>query len=667
MNLFNNVTSNLSNTTNNIYGLFNKQDVSNILNKLSDSKIITLAGEINNIFADTIIKGSTKQTRINLRLPRIAVVGTQSSGKSTVLNSIITMDILPTGKQMTTRTPLEINMSRLEKNLPGYVEFGCYDDIGVWNTSAKFQITTPVPTAQEITCIREFIAQETIRICGPGMNINSTPIILNIFSHYVPDLSLIDLPGLTMVACEDKGQPADIRERIENLVTSYISEEHTIIVAVMQARSDLETDLGLAHVKKHDKQGARTIGILTKPDLMNYDTHIGDYLINRQISINLMLHYGYYVLKNRNDKEALDFDILKGFALEVEYFTTHPEYKKSIYKEKIGIKNLVNTLTKILVSSISEAIPNVMGDIIALDNQISHLLSNMGDELPASKEGKLSVLNRYVTNFSTKFVDSIESRGNPTFNAGKNIKEVMIEFRNKINNIKPFYNSKIYDQNYFNNIISSFEGNHMSNHTSPIQILEACMTDNNLRPILQLEDSCTQCVDNICGILINLIRSTLKLEEFSQYPPLTTVVMNTLIENLISITKIKAKKRIRATISDEESYIWTDDPTFIKASEIIRKEDVIKIEPLKHFLEAYFTTVKQTINNNVPKIIMKEIIKFMEENALTYLFEHVATDDKIDLLKEDPEVDKQRKYYQQIKNRISNIKNSVQKSVMLVD
>jgi GTP-binding protein EngB required for normal cell division len=664
MNIFNNVTNNLSQATTNVYGLFNKQDVFNTLSKLSDSKIIAIANEINNIFGDTIkIEGC--KSAINLKLPRIVVVGTQSSGKSTVLNSIITMDILPTGKSMTTRTPLEINLSKLEKGSQGFIEFGSYDETGNWCTEAKFIITTPVPTQQEIIAIREHIGAETIKICGQGMNINFKPIIINIFSAFVPNLSLIDLPGLTMLARVDDGQPKDICERIRSLVTSYICQENSIIVAVMQARVDLEADAGLALVKEFDKQGARTIGVLTKPDLMNYDSHIGDYLINKQISLDLMLNYGYYVLKNRNDRETAEHDILKGFTLESEYFASHPEYKKSIYKDKIGIKNLVNSLTKILVSSISEAIPNVMADIIALDNKITHKLSGMGDELPTSKEGKLSVINKYVTNFNAKFIDSIESRGNPLFNAGKNIKEIMIEFRNKILRVEPFYDSKIYDQAYFNGIISSFEGNHMSNHTSPIQILEACMADNNLKPISKLEPHCVQCLDNVCAVLINLMRSTLKTEEFSQYPPLATCVLNNLVENIILKQKILIKEKIHDEICDQEAYIWTDDPEFLKASEIMRRENGTDIDKLRKFLEAYYRAVKLVINDKIPKIIMRGIVRHIQCNALSYLFEYIVTDDKIELLKEDPDVDKERKYYQQIKNRISNVKSSVQKSVTL--
>ena len=49
----------------------------------------------------------------------------------------------------------------------------------------------------------------------------------------------------------------------------------------MQARSDLETDVGLDLIKEYDPNGDRTLGILTKIDLMNQDSDISDYLLNK--------------------------------------------------------------------------------------------------------------------------------------------------------------------------------------------------------------------------------------------------------------------------------------------------------------------------------------------------------------------------------------------------
>lgn len=621
------------------------------INQLSDHQKLNLASNVNNLFAKTTLI----ENKPDLSLPRLVVVGTQSSGKSSVLNSIMGMDFLPTGKNMVTRTPLDIRLIKLDSNVTeGMVEFGHYEDADwICSDEEKIKITVPLPKKEEINKIREIIGKKTISLAGPGMNINSTPIYIKIYSKDVPNLNLIDLPGLTMVACKDKGQPADIKERIEQLVTSYIKESKTIAIAVMQAKSDLETDIGLALIKKYDSTGQRTIGVLTKPDLMNKETHIGDYLMN-SISNDLKLSYGYYVIKNRNDQETKDMDIIKGFEEEKKYFANHYEYKKSIYSDKIGINKLTTSLNNILISSITELMPTVMAEIMELELKINKKLEQMGLNLPDTKEGKLSVLNKYVTNYYSKFYDSIESRGN-VFNTGKQIKDVFIEFRKDLTNIHPFMNTKTYTDDYFKKVISSFEGNHMSFHIPPIQVLEACMTDQTFRPIYMLQERSMRCVDIICDILIDLIRKIAQLEEFTQFPPLSGFIINSLIENVITKLKNESKHKILELLKREEDYIWTDSKEFSDAlinSNMSNNNH--ESNNIRQLLEVYYKSVINIVSHEVPKIIMSNIIRDMEKNVLTFLFQ--TTDDKIVLLKEDENVEKQRKYYKDLSSNIESIK-----------
>lgn len=655
------------NFANNIYNWFSNDKNNTGVGQLSDNQLLNVANEINGLFSET----NLVEFKPELTLPKICVVGTQSSGKSSVLNSIIGMDFLPTGKNMTTRTPLDIRLHQLNQtnqsnqikgSNEGWVEFGDYNHSG-WMSEKKIPIKVPIPTDTEMTEIRDYITKKTIEIAGDGMNINSKPIIINIYSPHVPNLSLVDLPGLTMVACVDKGQPPDIKEKIENLVSSYIKQPKTIILAIMQARSDLETDIGLALIKKYDKLSSqRVIGVLTKPDLMNHESTISEYLTNN-ISKNLMLTYGYYVVKNRNGQEMKDFNIIKGFELEREYFNNHIEYKKQVYKDKIGTWNLTSNLSKILISSISEVLPVVMGEIISLENQVNIKLDKMGIDMPSTREGKLSLMNKYVSNFYYKFMDSIESRGT-ILNTGKLIKDTFVNYRKELHDIHPFKNNKIYNIEYFKNIVSSFEGNHMSFHLPPIQILEACMTDSRLKPIFTLKDKSLKCVDLICDVLINLLRNLSSSEEFHQFPLLATSIVNSTIDEIINKTREKSKNNIIELINSENDYIWTDNKEFIGSLANVTKSNTFDSEPLINLLESYFTSIKIIIAHSVPKIIMSNIIKQIEKNMLSSLLQIIVTDDKISLLKEDDEIEKQRIYYNDLKNRILIVKKNFNKNVI---
>lgn len=635
---------------NTAYSWYIGDKVSSGMKQLSDNQILNVANEINGLFSET----NLVDYKPELTLPRLCVVGTQSSGKSSVLNGIMGLDLLPTGKNMVTRTPLDIRLHQLKgDHKEGFVEFGDYTSEG-WETEKKVSIKVPIPLDSEITEIRDFITKKTNIIAGDGMNISSKPIIINIHSPNVPNLSLIDLPGLTMVACVDKGQPIDIRERIEDLVVSYIKQPKTIILAVMQARSDLETDIGLALTKKYDIGGQRIIGVLSKPDLMNHETHVGEYLTN-SISKNLMLTYGYYVVKNRNGQEMKDYNILKGFELEKEYFNNHYEYKKQIYKDRVGTHNLTNNLSKILITSITEMLPSVMSEIASLEIKINEKLDTIGQELPLTKEGKLAFMNKYISNFCRKFLDSIESRGT-VLNSGKNIKDSFVNFRKGLLEIKPFNNEKIYNDIYFKNVISSFEGNHMSFHIPPIQILEACMMDQHHKPIMTLQEKCLKCIDEISELLINLIRSITLLEEFALYPNLASHVMNLLIDIIISKTKEKAKQNINDLLKNECDYIWTDSKDFINVLGQMTKANSYESDLIINLLESYFMSVKTIIAHSVPKIIMNNIIREMENSMLSNLLQNVVIEEKITLLKQDDEIEKQRTYYIDLKHKIVSIK-----------
>jgi GTP-binding protein EngB required for normal cell division len=646
-------------TVNNLINWLSNDETSNTIKNLSDNQILNIANDINSLFSET----NLIENKPELSLPKLVVVGTQSSGKSSVLNAIIAMDILPTGKNMVTRTPLDIRLHKIESSYKdGWVEFGSNSVDNIWVLEAKIPITVPTPTTEEVGKIREFIKKKTIELAGNGMNISLHPIILDIYSPYVPNLSLTDLPGLTMVACTDKGQPEDIKEKIEEMVSAYIKQKRTIILAVMQSRSDLETDLGLALIKKHDAKGQRTIGVLTKPDLMNSENHIGDYLSN-SISKNLMLTYGYYVVRNRSESQMKDMDPFKGFDMEKEYFNNHKEYKRSIYQSRTGMKNLTIDLNKILVSSITEMLPSVMTEIVALEAKINKKLETMGDSLPETKEGKVSVLNKYVSNFNTRFLDSIESRGTVTIlNTGKKIKDVFVDYRQVLENIKPFTNhddsSNNYTENYFVEVVSSFEGNHMSFHIPPVQVLEACMMDEKLRPIMKLKDPSLICVDQICDAIINLIRDITKLEEFAQYPPLASYILNITVDNIISDLKIKAKKQVNDVLLSEESYIWTDDKEFAIVLSKTSTNNGFDLDEIKNMLESYFTSIKHVISHGIPKIIMRKIIREVETSLLTYLIQNVVNEDKICLLKENDDIEKQRTYYYNMRSKINGVKKS---------
>jgi replication fork clamp-binding protein CrfC len=114
--------------------------------------------------------------------------------------------------------------------------------------------------------IRAEIVRDTEAKTGRNAGISPQPINLRIFSPNVVTLTLVDLPGLTKVPVGD--QPKDIERQIKDMLLKYISRPASIILAVTAANQDLANSDGLKLARDVDPEGTRTIGVLTKVDLM---------------------------------------------------------------------------------------------------------------------------------------------------------------------------------------------------------------------------------------------------------------------------------------------------------------------------------------------------------------------------------------------------------------
>ena len=179
------LTEKLVQSYNTVSTLWNSEK--NNFNLLENKEILSLANILNGIFVN----------KTNIEIPRLVVVGSQSSGKSSVLNSIIGMDILPTGTNMVTRVPLQLELIRVSSNIIK-AEFGNYEN-GLWKQQETISISYPDITNSEKNKIIESINKYTRDKAGEQMNISNKPIFLKIYSPDIPNLSFIDLPGLTMV------------------------------------------------------------------------------------------------------------------------------------------------------------------------------------------------------------------------------------------------------------------------------------------------------------------------------------------------------------------------------------------------------------------------------------------------------------------------------------
>ena len=140
----------------------------------------------------------------------------------------------------------------------------------------------------------KIIEQLTDKVAGNNKGISETPIVCNIYSPSVPDLTMVDLPGITRNAVE--GQPANIEKLTKDLVKLYCENKETLILCVIPANIDLSNSDALKLARKLDENGERTIGVLTKIDLMDQGTDCVKVLLNQEIP----LKQGYIGIKGRS-------------------------------------------------------------------------------------------------------------------------------------------------------------------------------------------------------------------------------------------------------------------------------------------------------------------------------------------------------------------------------
>ncbi|XP_042352594.1 dynamin-1-like protein isoform X1 [Plectropomus leopardus] len=336
-----------------------------------------------------------------IQLPQIVVVGTQSSGKSSVLESLVGRDILPRGTGIVTRRPLILQLVHIdpedrrksneenESKKNGRLYRGI--DGEEWG---KF-LHTKNKIYTDFEEIRKEIEAETDRISGDNKGISDEPIHLKIFSPHVVNLTLVDLPGITKVPVGD--QPKDIELQIRELIFKYISNPNSIILAVTAANTDMATSEALKVAREVDPDGRRTLAVVTKLDLMDAGTDAMDVLMGRVIPVKL----GIIGVVNRSQLD-INQKKLVADAIRDEYAFLQKKYPSLANRN--GTKYLARTLNRLLMHHIRDCLPELKTRINVLAAQYQSLLNSYGEPV----EDKSATLLQLITKFAAEYCHTIE-------------------------------------------------------------------------------------------------------------------------------------------------------------------------------------------------------------------------------------------------------------------
>uniref|UniRef100_A0A8C2XIP6 Dynamin-2 n=1 Tax=Cyclopterus lumpus TaxID=8103 RepID=A0A8C2XIP6_CYCLU len=476
----------------------------------------------------------------NLDLPQIAVVGGQSAGKSSVLENFVGRDFLPRGSGIVTRRPLIL---QLFNNKAEYAEF-------LHCKGKKFV---------DFDEVRSEIEAETERITGSNKGISPIPINLRVYSPNVLNLTLIDLPGMTKVAVGD--QPVDIEHQIRDMLMQFITKDSCLILAVTPANTDLANSDALKIAKEVDPQGLRTIGVITKLDLMDEGTDAKDILENKL----LPLRRGYIGVVNRSQKDIDGKkDIRAALAAERKFFLSHPGYRH--LAERMGTPHLQKALNQQLTNHIRDTLPGLrsklQSQLLSLEKEVEEYKNFRPDD----PTRKTKALLQMVQQFGVDFEKCIEGSGDQVdtneLSGGAKINRLFHE-RFPFELVKIVFDEKDLRRE-ISHAIKNVHGVRTGLFT-PDLAFEAIVK----KQIVKLKTPCLKCIDLVIQELINTVRQcTNKLNSYPRLREETERIVTTHVRE----REGKTKDQVLLLIDIELSYINTNHEDFIGfAKYVIRK------------------------------------------------------------------------------------------------
>ncbi|XP_052757703.1 dynamin isoform X5 [Galleria mellonella] len=469
---------------------------------------------------------------MQLDLPQIAVVGGQSAGKSSVLENFVGRDFLPRGSGIVTRRPLIL---QLINGNTEYAEF-------LHCKGKKFV---------DFNEVRSEIEAETDRITGSNKGISPVPINLRVYSPNVLNLTLIDLPGLTKVPIGD--QPADIEQQIKAMIFQFIRRESCLILAVTPANTDLANSDALKLAKEVDPQGLRTIGVITKLDLMDEGTDARDVLENKL----LPLRRGYIGVVNRSQKDIDGRkDIQAALGAERKFFLSHPSYRH--IADRLGTPYLQRVLNQQLTNHIRDTLPGLRDklqkQLLTLEKDVDQYKHFRPDDPSIKTKAMLQMIQQLQTDFER----TIEGSGSAQINTNE------LSGGAKINRLFherfPFEIVKMeFDEKELRREIAfairNIHGIRVGLFT-PDMAFEAIVK----KQIGRLKEPCLKCVDLVVQELSNVVRFC--TERMSRYPRLREETERIIMSHVRSREQT-CKDQLVLLIDCELAYMNTNHEDFI--------------------------------------------------------------------------------------------------------
>jgi dynamin 1-like protein len=642
-----------------------------------------------------------------LDLPQIVVVGGQSSGKSSVLENLVGRDFLPRGTDIVTRRPLILQLNRNETN----EEYGEFLHKG----GHKYH---------NFEDIKKEIENETERIAGKNKGISKQPILLKVYSPHVINLTLVDTPGIARIPVGD--QPSDIEERIRELIREFISKPNAIILAVQSANQDLATSDALKLAREVDPEGNRTLGVLTKLDLMDKGTDA----MNVLTGLHIPLKHGWIGVVNRSQRDILNRKpITEALQDEREFFARHSQYH--ILGQKVGTTFLGHRCNELLTDHIRKTLPGLRNQVRDLIAAKKAELATLGEDTQAylanTPAAKGWLLLQIINRFAQEFKAAIEGLPNEIetkeLNGGARIRYIFHEsFVQNLNKISATTNLTLSD---IRTALRNAAGPKAS-----LFVPDAAFELLAKRQIEMLRDPAHQCAEVIHSELMRIVQQ-LEAKDLQRYPKLRLKILETANHMMKKLVK-QSNALVEQLIALELTYINTSHPDFvglgllkprqedtrdvelermikdnnndsgssgifgflfgakpkpeskpievkkddtprdfgsaIRVTEEISEREMQQIKLIKQLLSSYFDIVKKSVQDHTVKAIMLTLVNSAKDNMQRELVSSLYKEELYDdLLYESDEVGQKRKKCTEELAALKQAKKIIQLTELMVD
>jgi interferon-induced GTP-binding protein Mx1 len=197
--------------------------------------------------------------------------------------------ILFEGSGLVTRCPIRMVMKRARSGEP-------------WSALVSTTSNSSQTTAHDIPELNSLMDRKMQELCGGSANFSTESVVVELTSPDACDLTVVDLPGI--IRTVTAGQNIAAIEQVNRLIKNYLLDKRTIILAVIPANQDIATVDILERAQGVDPTGQRTIGVLTKTDLVGPGNE--EEVLTVLNNIRKPLTLGYVMVKNRSQKEILE-------------------------------------------------------------------------------------------------------------------------------------------------------------------------------------------------------------------------------------------------------------------------------------------------------------------------------------------------------------------------